>query len=165
MSSSFCTTIGWGMPWIAFEEAFTLDCETQDTWEVLEHTFENADQSLFEIDPDVYDRADFSTEPSRAPYLTPHSLRSNVLEREDDKFILGRPTELYQRIDVSEEGDDDHIVFYPDCYYADGSAVTTTSTTRSFSNGKREDRVTPSPTALRESSMSTTDMDRGGIRS
>jgi hypothetical protein len=118
MSSSFCTTIGWGMPWIAFEEAFTLDCETQDTWEVLEHTFENADQSVFEIEPDVYDRADFSAEPSRAPYLTPHSLCSNVLEREDDKFILGRPTELYQRIDVSEEGDDDHIVFYPDCYYA-----------------------------------------------
>lgn len=118
MSSSFCTTIGWGMPWIAFEEAVILDCETQDTWEALEHAFETADQSLFEIDRDIYDSEYFSTEPNRAPYLTPHALYSNILERADDKFILGLPTELYQRIDVSEEGDKDHIVFYPDCYYA-----------------------------------------------
>ncbi|MBY3155264.1 hypothetical protein HFO56_23360 [Rhizobium laguerreae] len=106
------------MQWNDFEEATTLDCEAHDTWEELEHAFETADQSTFEIDRHIYDHALSSTEPNRAAYLTPHSLYCNILEREGDKFILGRPTELYQRINVTEDMSRDHVVFYPDCYHA-----------------------------------------------
>ncbi|MCV9964366.1 hypothetical protein OIU34_20985 [Pararhizobium sp. BT-229] len=118
MSSSFCTTIGWGMPWIAFEESTRLDCEAHATWETLEHTFETADPSVFEIDHEVYEQAYYSTEANHAAYLTPHSLYCNIREHEEDEFILGRPTELYQRINVSQDMSGDHIVFYPDCYHA-----------------------------------------------
>jgi hypothetical protein len=106
------------MPWLDFEDLTILDCEAHATWETLESSFETAEPSVFEIDPEVYKRAYYSSEPNRAAYLTPHSLYSNILARAEDTFILGSPTELYQKIDVSEDGTKDHIVFYPDCYHA-----------------------------------------------
>lgn len=118
MSSSFHTTIGWGMPWYDFENLTTLDCEAHATRETLDNAFTEAVPSVFEIGDEEYERALFSCEAPREIYNTPHSLYSNILAREDDTFVLGRPDELYQVIDGGEDDGPLHVVFYPDCYHA-----------------------------------------------
>ncbi|MCZ7862724.1 hypothetical protein O9X98_15220 [Agrobacterium salinitolerans] len=119
MSAAFRTTIGWGMPWLEFENLTTMDCEAHATLEEMHLAFQTADPSIFAIDDEVYDRALYGTETPRAIYCTHNSLHSNPLIHEGDTFILGRPDELYEVIYLSEEDEGkNHVVFYPDCYHA-----------------------------------------------
>lgn len=118
MSASFNTTIGWGMPWLTFENLTTLDCEAHETREALGWAFESADHSIFKIDEDEYERALYGETEVRAIYNTLHSLHSNYLIHEGDTFAFGRPDELYQVIDVTEDESENHVVFYPDCFHA-----------------------------------------------
>ena len=118
MSSSFRTTIGWGMPWLEFESLTTLDCEAHATREALDEAFTKADPGLFAIDEAEFERAWFGSEQPRAVYNTQNSLYSNFLVHEGDTFELGRADELFQVIDATEDEIGNHVVFYPDCYHA-----------------------------------------------
>ncbi|MDW9481874.1 hypothetical protein GOB57_24815 [Sinorhizobium meliloti] len=57
MSASFRTTIGWGMPWFDFENLTTMDCEAHAMREEMQRAFETADQAVFAIDEEEYNRA------------------------------------------------------------------------------------------------------------
>lgn len=116
--ASVKTTIGWGMPWLEYENLTVLDCEAHETREATELAFRDADPSVFTIDKAEYDRLFYGMETPRAIYHTLDALHSNYLIKSEDVFVKGAPSELYQIIDVSDDESQNHIVFYPDCWNA-----------------------------------------------
>jgi hypothetical protein len=107
MSSAFCVVAGWGMPWHAFEERTTLDCEAHRTSDALHEAFASAEVSRFQIGSREADQGAFSTS---------NILIDNIRQREEDVFTHGAPESLYTVVTEGEENA--HVVFFPDCYHA-----------------------------------------------